>query len=330
MGAVEQFDAAAISLTAQETARPLQMAVDPFAAAASGSPVGHGFQNALYEVMHYIGERTPVVVVSGRAGTGKSLLMEMTARACLARGMSVRREARGDLVDPARADRCDVLLVDEADVLPSGTLHALLAAGRQTRPASLVFICLPTSVPRFDGIGKSPALVELGPMSANDARTYLQERAATIGRPDLFTPEAINLVIGQSRGLPRLLRQNASLAFFAAASEGRANILAQHVIQGLQARSVAPPPAESSGAAQQGNTQDTVDPIKGGPEKPIPEATPPAALPASDVADQLILREAEKMAEAERRKAEQDANELARAKRLESNRIFYHSWRFGK
>jgi hypothetical protein len=329
MGAVEQFDAAAISLTAQETARPLQMAVDPFAAAASGSPVGHGFQNALGEVMYYVGERTPVIVVSGSGGTGKSLLMEMTARACSARGMSVRREPRGDLVDPARGEKCDVLLVDDADVLPSGTLHALLAAGRQTRPASLVFMCLPASVPRFDGIGKSPALVELRPMSASDARSYLQERAASIGRPDLFTPEAANLVIGQSRGLPRLLRQNASLAFFAAASEGRATILAQHVIQALQARSVAGS-EENSAAAPPGKTENAADPVKGGPEKPPTEATPPAVLPASDVADQLILREAEEMAEAERCKAEQDANELAKAKRLESNRIFYHSWRFGR
>jgi hypothetical protein len=329
MGAVEKFGAAATSLPARETARPLQMAVDPFAAAASGSPVGHGFQSALGEVLHYIGERTSLVVVSGSAGTGKSLLMEMTARACSAKRMSVRREPRGDLLDPAGGERCDVLLVDEADVLPSGTLHALLAAGRQTRPASLVFMCLPASVPRFDGIGKSPALVELGPMSASDARTYLQERAASIGRPDLFTPEAANLVIGQSRGLPRLLRQNASLAFFAAASEGRATILAQHVIQAVQARSVAALGGNSDTSPSR-KTEITAAPVKGGPEKPTIEAAPQPVLPVKDVADQLILREAEKKAEAERHKAERDARELAKAKRLESNRIFYHSWRFGR
>ena len=75
-------------------------------------------------------------------------------------------------------------------------------------------------------------------MALSDSRNYLQERAISIGRPNLFTPAALNLVIDGSRGLPRLLRSIAHLAFFAAASEGASQIGAQHVSHALQSRSV--------------------------------------------------------------------------------------------
>ena len=55
-----------------------------------------------------------------------------------------------------------------------------------------------------------------------DARIYLAERARSIGRPHLFTQEALNLVIDGSGGLQRDLRGIAQFAFFAAASAQRA------------------------------------------------------------------------------------------------------------
>jgi hypothetical protein len=62
-----------------------------------------------------------------------------------------------------------------------------------------------------------------------DARIYLVERAASIGRLNLFTQEASNLAIEGSRGLPRDLRGIAQFAFFAAASEGSSQIDSRHV-----------------------------------------------------------------------------------------------------
>ena len=75
-----------------------------------------------------------------------------------------------------------------------------------------------------------------------DARIYLVERACSIGQPDLFTQEALNLVIDGSGGLQRDLRAIAQFAFFAAASEGASRIESRHAVIAME-----------SWAAQNGN-----------------------------------------------------------------------------
>jgi hypothetical protein len=67
-----------------------------------------------------------------------------------------------------------------------------------------------------------------------DARIYLVERARSIGRPHLFTQEALNLVIDGSAGLQRDLRGIAQFAFFAAASEGAWRIDTRHVVIAME------------------------------------------------------------------------------------------------
>jgi hypothetical protein len=62
-----------------------------------------------------------------------------------------------------------------------------------------------------------------------DARVYLGERAGSLGRFDLLTPDAANLMIEVSGDTPRALRGIAQLAFFAAASEGASRIECRHV-----------------------------------------------------------------------------------------------------
>jgi ribose 1,5-bisphosphokinase PhnN len=55
----------------------------------------------------------PLIVVVAPAGSGKTLLLDMTERACCER--SVRRIERGDLAHTVLGEPCDLLLVDEAD-----------------------------------------------------------------------------------------------------------------------------------------------------------------------------------------------------------------------
>src|SRR5882757_1183171 len=94
---------------------PLQIAMNPFVAGMSGSRMGRPLQTAFGEVIRQIGEQTPVVVVVGSAGTGKSMLVDMAARACVGMGLSVRRVERGDLVQLKFGEKSDVLLVDQTD-----------------------------------------------------------------------------------------------------------------------------------------------------------------------------------------------------------------------
>ena len=89
--------------------------MNPFVAAASGSRMGRPLQTAYGELFRHIGLQTPIVVVVGTAGTGKSLLMDITARALAGMGLSVRRIERGDLLSQAFGEKTDVLMVDQSD-----------------------------------------------------------------------------------------------------------------------------------------------------------------------------------------------------------------------
>ncbi len=207
---------------------PLDASRNPFASGASGSRIGRPVQTAFGELIRLIGLQTRVVVVLGNAGTGKTQLGGMIARACAEMGMSIRRIERGDLLHEALGDCSDVLLVDEADSMSSDTLRAFLTADEKTRAGTMIFMCLPSCVSRFSFSGTEAAVVELSPLSLSDARLYLTERGNSIGRPDLFTREALDVVIDVSKGVPRLLRSIASLAYFNAAAEGASQIAASH------------------------------------------------------------------------------------------------------
>jgi hypothetical protein len=256
----------------------LQLAMNPFVATPSGSRTGRPLQTAFGEVVRQISLQTPVVLVVGGAGTGKSLLMDMTSRACVDMGLSARRVERNDQAVAALGTKSDVLLVDQTDSMSDATLGALLAATDEASAATMVFMCLPSCVRRFSFFGTPGTTIELTPLTLSDARNYLLGRASSIGRPNMFTPAALDLVIDGSRGLPRLLRSIAHLAFFAAASEGASQIDVRHVTNTLESRS-----AESQ----------VIDAPKRRHVNPVPDANPGRSdLPPPVVAFEKKLREA--------------------------------------
>ena len=85
----------------------LQLQTNPFTANASGARIGRPLQAALGEVIRQIGLEAPVVVVCGNAGTGKTLLINMIARACTDMGLCARQIDRGcSIEDHGNGLRC--------------------------------------------------------------------------------------------------------------------------------------------------------------------------------------------------------------------------------
>ena len=140
------------------------------------------------------------------------------------------------MTDTVASTPSDVLVVDEADSIPTAQMHRLASLGGNGGATTRVFMCRPPSVHRFN----CPAadVVELEGFSIADARNYLLERANSIGRPDLFTPDAMDVVIHRTGGSCRSLRSIASLAFSTAASEGERQISRAHIAEGLESQMI--------------------------------------------------------------------------------------------
>jgi len=217
----------------------LRIEANPFVPRASGARMGRPLQTALGEVIRQIGLETPLVVVVGSAGTGKTLLAKMAARACSDMGLSVRRADHGDLVDGAAGEKLDVLLLDEADSMMDSTLRMLLPGGGKRPATTTVLLCRPASVRRFISVVDA-AVVSLTRLSPSDTRSYLLERASSVGGPDLFAPAALDLIVDASGGIPRSLWAIASLAYFSAASDGSLQIGHQHVADALASQFISP------------------------------------------------------------------------------------------
>jgi hypothetical protein len=206
-------------------------------------------------------------------------------------------------------------------------------------------MCLPGSVTRFDRVGRYPPLLQLLPLSNDEAREFLESGAKSIGRNALFTHDAARLVVAQSAGSPRLLRRNASLAYFSAATDGQHRISAEHVAQALEANNFAP--AKDPNAGKSWTNADPNDHsalYQKGPAQPAKPSAPAALKSAPLEKAPEPKRVARKLSEfalyssptttlrefSEALRAEKEELELEKMKRREANRIFYHSWRFGK
>ena len=220
---------------------------DPFSAGTISPHLGRPLQSAFREIVRHIVLKTPIVLVTGEAGTGKTLLVDMTARVCNEMGLPVHRIDRGDLVHITLGEQADVLLIDEANSIPDTMLNAVLPGGGKNTAATTVFLGLPSCTTRFMLADARPVLIELTSLSPVDARNYLTDQAASAGLRDLFSDEALELIVVGTHGSPRALRSIASLAFFFAASAGASQISVEHATSALIGR--VPPPAQKADEA---------------------------------------------------------------------------------
>jgi len=214
---------------AERAKKPLGPGNDPFMPGIQSLRIGRPLQKAFSETLHQISLQAPLVLVVGGAGTGKTLLSDMVSRACSEMGLSVQCIARGDMAHWMLGERPDVLLVDEADSVADSFLEAFSSDGRTSAARTTVFLGLPACTARFDLLGLHPVVVELTSLTPLAARSYLLEMATSAGFADLFAADALDRIVQDSRGAPRLLRSMASFAFFVASSDGVSQISLKHV-----------------------------------------------------------------------------------------------------
>ena len=185
---------------------------------------------------------TRFVLITGPAGTGKTVMLEDVARVLRAAGRTVL--VRQADTDPAPPQRGETLFVDEADRLPQARLRQLIDASAGT----LMLAGLGTLAQRASG---KPLHLTLGPLGQETARDYVAQWLASTGRgTEQLDSAALRQVVEASGGVPRLLSTLLAAGAWLAESSNAATITATHIQEAADLRSVLSPPAIQVGRAR--------------------------------------------------------------------------------
>ena len=253
---------------------------DPFARGGEGSADSPVLRRALAEALDALRQGARLINLVGPAGSGKDVLLGRLQGELLDLGLRVRRLTAADEEELAAARDDDVLLVDELRGDLQAALRAALDLGQRLIRPSLVIASLEPL-----GFGDAGAAdcttVELSPLSAEEARTYLADRVAAGGRRDLFTGAALDRIVEAAEGSRRRLRVLAGNALLDAALEGSDLVTDLHAGRAaamLPGRSAAQqegsaPESSAAGGAQPAELPPTAE------EDPLAEEEPVAAPP---------------------------------------------------
>ena len=162
------------------------------------------------------------------------------------------------LIELAAAGKSTVLLIDEAQGQPIGTLEALrLLTNLETEQAKLLQVVL-FGQPELDVTLARNDLRQLRQritfsyrlrlLDLKDTTRYLTERLAVAGYrgEPLFSRAAVRRLVHDSGGIPRLLNILANKALMAAYGEGRKHVTPRHVQRAMRdTDSVQPAPYSS-------------------------------------------------------------------------------------
>lgn len=143
--------------------------------------------------------------------------------------------------------RRTLLIVDEAQNLPAPLLEELRLLSNVNSEKDLVLQVLLVGQPELRATLQRPELRQfaqrvsvdfhLRPLSASDTAAYVRHRLRVAGRAaELFSPESLSLIHGQTAGVPRLINQLCDLVLVYGFADGAERIDESLVRKALQDR----------------------------------------------------------------------------------------------
>lgn len=152
------------------------------------------------------------------------------------------------------------VLIDEAHLLPKGVLEELFYLFRSEPWISKILQVVLVGQPELEGryidafynfrLPKPPLGVKIKPLSADESVEYIEHRLRMVGKSsaELFTPQAISLIVEKAEGIPRIINNICDNALFSGYNASVKIIgveIIQKVIRNLEGTDHPKPPSET-------------------------------------------------------------------------------------
>lgn len=220
----------------EEALSRLRLAVESRAPAVLTAEPGLGKSTLLGELDGLLDKGTTRVVYTPLSSCGPfGLVGQLAARYGVKPRRSGAQTAQALLDEIGRSNMNEVLILDEAHLLPRASLEELRLLGNtdfdRTPPFAMILAGQPPlreHLAEPDHVSLSQRLAiraSLSPLADRETVDYLERRLRAAGaQATLFRPAAADKVFERSRGVPRLINNLALGALFAAATAGRRHI----------------------------------------------------------------------------------------------------------
>jgi general secretion pathway protein A len=211
-------------------------------------PPGVGKTLLLDDVLPTLGEQFAFCRINqphiSAAELLQAIMLQLVARPDLAPdAITTSEEALSATLEPAGKLRAPALLIiDDAQMLPSNTLLAIPRILAKTRRLKILLIARQDLRPDGDDLllrlssADKPQIIRLDPLTADGVKAYIEHRLRLAGGAgkDIFTPDAFAVIYQHTAGSPRLINLLCDAALHAACTRASGHVSAAEIVVASQ------------------------------------------------------------------------------------------------
>jgi len=182
--------------------------------------VGTGKTTLVHFLLHCLEEKVKTILIAYPSNTFEELvsniLLALDQRVVEGTKQALLNQLNGYLTEKMGEDKTLVVIVDEAQNLPSEVMEELgsfYEGGRWVARLQVVFVGAPElvykiSTPRLRQFGRQIGIkCQISALTEEESKKYIDHRLKLVGSRsrEVFTPEALSTIIRYARGFPRVI-----------------------------------------------------------------------------------------------------------------------------
>lgn len=214
--------------------------------------VGTGKTTLIHFLLHCLEEKVKTVLIVHPSITFEELvsniLLGLDQRVVEETKQALLSQLDGYLTEKIGEDKTLVVIVDEAQNLPAEVMEelgTLFEVSRWVERLQIIFVGAPEfqhkiSGPRLTQLGRKIGIrCQISPLTAEESRKYMDHRLKLVGSGsrEVFTPEAISMIISYARGFPRVINilcDNAFMIGYGLSERRVDEEITRQVIKGME------------------------------------------------------------------------------------------------